>query len=373
VKAVGVFPGKKEFGLIDHPAPSLAGPGDVKLRMLEVGVCGTDKEITSFEYGTAPPGFDYFVLGHESLGEVVETGPSVSRLKVGDLVVGTVRHPCDRAECTACRSGRQDFCITGDYRERGIKDMHGFMTEFVVDNEQYLNVVPRELREVAVLVEPLTIAEKALIQVAQIQKRLPWGCPPEHDPASGYCHRAVVLGAGPVGLLGAMLLVIAGFRTWVYSRSRTPNRKAAIVEAIGATYISSEELDTESMAREAGPIDLVYEATGAAQLAFDVLKSLGPNGVFVLTGVPSHGRPVELDTDTIMRNLVLQNQIVLGTVNAGKAAFEGAIRDLSTFNRRWPQQLRALITGRYPLEQFREPVSGEAGGIKNIIELDGKA
>jgi len=371
MNAAAVFPRKRDAGVIPFEPPKISAPTEVKLRMLDVGVCGTDKEIAAFEYGTPPPGYEYLVIGHESLGEAVEVGPAVSRVKPGDLVVPMVRRPCPHEGCTGCRSGRQDFCFTGDYRERGIKGLHGFMTEFVVDDEQYMNVVPRELRDVAVLVEPLTIAEKALIQVGLIQQRLPWGCPPFRDRDGRYCHRAVVLGAGPVGLLGAMALAHAGFETFVYSKSPKPNTKADLVESFGARYIATETVTVEQMAAEVGNIDLVYEAVGASPLAFEVLKFLGANGVFVFTGVPGHGQPVQIDTDVIMRNLVLSNQVVLGTVNAGREAFEAAIRDLGMFTQRWPQAVRSLITGRYPMEGFRDLVSGNAGGIKNVIAVSG--
>jgi threonine dehydrogenase-like Zn-dependent dehydrogenase len=360
MKAVGVFPAKKEVKLVERDQPRITAPDQVKLRMLAVGVCGTDREICSFEYGTPPAGSDHFILGHESLGEVVETGAAVTRVKPGDLVIASVRRPCPHPSCVACRSGRPDFCITGDYHEHGIKDMDGFMTEFVVDGEQYLNPVPAELREVAVLVEPLTIAEKGLIQVRSIQQRLPW---------NGYRHRAVVLGAGPVGLLGAMALVQSGFDTYVYSLEPPPNPQAAIAAAIGAQYRSSKADSVARLAAGIGNIDLVYEATGASQFAFEVLPFLGANGVFVFTGVPGHDREIEIDTSLIMKNLVLKNQIVLGTVNAGMDAFQAAIRDLTAFYKQWPDAVRALITGRYPIEAFGDLVFGKTGGIKNVIAL----
>jgi len=163
MKAVAVVPGKRQVELIEQEPPRLAAPTQVRLRMLEVGVCGTDREICAFQYGTPPAGSEHLVIGHESLGQVVEVGPAVTRLKQGDLVVTMVRRPCAHAECVACRAGRQDFCFTGDFSERGIKNLHGFMTETVVDEERYMHLVPAALREMAVLVEPLTIAEKAII------------------------------------------------------------------------------------------------------------------------------------------------------------------------------------------------------------------
>jgi threonine dehydrogenase-like Zn-dependent dehydrogenase len=393
MKAVAVFPEAKEIKLVEHEEPRLASPTGVKLRVLEVGICGTDKEICAFEYGTPPKDSPYLLLGHESLSEVVETGGEVSRLKRGDLVVASVRRPCPHESCVACRMGRQDFCFTGDFTERGIKEQHGYLTEFVVDDEQYMNVVPAHLREVGVLVEPLTIAEKALTQVWQVQQRLPWECPTPANSqgdstattaaagtaqgsagvsAGGHsvdCHRALVLGAGPVGLLGAMALAVAGFKTHVYSREAATSDKARLVEAFGGKYISAETHGVEQLAEEVGGIDLVYEAVGASGLAFEVMKHLDANGVFVFTGVPGRKAPVEVDTDLLMRNLVLRNQVVFGTVNAGRDAFEAAVRDLEIFHERWPEVVRSLITSRVPIEEHRDLLLGKVGGIKNVIKL----
>ena len=360
MKAVAVYPVRHAVDIVEIAEPRIAAPTQVKMRMLEVGVCGTDKDICAFAYGTPPAGSDHFVLGHESLGEVVEAGPGVADLRAGDLVVSTVRLACSDANCAACRAGHYGFCITGNYREHGIKDLDGFMTEFVVEERYNLHPVARELRDVAVLVEPLTIAEKALIEVREIQQRLHW---------DGGRQRAVVLGSGPVGLLGAMVLVNAGFETYVYSRSPKPNAKADVAEAVGARYISSEQTPIEQMAEQVGNIDLIYEAAGAPQFAFEVLKHLGSNGIYVFTGVPRDQAPVEFDTERIMYNLVLKNQVVLGVVNAGPQAFDNAVRDIRVFAARWPQALRAMITGRYPMEAFHDPVMGKAGGIKNVIVI----
>jgi threonine dehydrogenase-like Zn-dependent dehydrogenase len=364
MKAVAVFPAKQSVSIIDIAEPRISTPTQVKLRMLEVGVCGTDKEICAFEYGTPPPGSDHFVLGHESLAEVVETGPAISDLCPGDLVVSTVRLPCSDPNCAPCRAGHYDFCMTGKYSEHGIKDLDGFMTELVVEDRHNLHPVARDLRDVAVLVEPLTIAEKAFIEVELIQKRLPWG---------GGRQCAVVLGSGPVGLLGAMVLINAGFETYVYSRSPKPNEKADVAEAIGAHYISSEQVSVDQMAEQVGNIDLIYEAVGAPQFAFEVLKYLGSNGIYVFTGVPRGEKPVEFDTERIMHNLVLKNQAVVGVVNAGPQAFDRAVRDIGVFAARWPQAVRAMITGRYPIEGFYDLVMGKAGGIKNVLAIAGAA
>lgn len=371
MKALAVFPGQRTVRIVDHPSPALDSPTAVRLRMLEVGVCGTDREICSFEYGTPPPGSDYLVLGHESLGEVVEVGNGVTGLAPGNLAVPMVRRPCPHPECAACRAGRQDFCLTGDYTERGIQGAHGFLAESVVDEARWVLRVPAALREIAVLVEPLTIAEKALLQVWEVQDRMPWECRHPRERGGGRNHRAVVLGAGPVALLGAMALRAAGFETFVYARSIAAYGRAAVLQEIGATGLPAEEIAIGGLAARVGNVDLIYEATGASRLAFDAMGVLGRNGIYVFTGVPGRKAPIELDADLVMRNLVLKNQVVLGTVNAGRDAYEAAIRDLGLFLRHWPQAVRGLITARVPLEGFRVPLADGAGGIKNVIAIAG--
>ena len=370
MKAIAVFPRTREVRVIEQQAPHITEPDHVKVRMLDIGICGTDKEICAFEYGTPPPGDDYLVIGHESLGEVIEVGPTVSRVNVGDLVVTTVRRPCPHPECRPCRAGYPDFCITGDYTERGIKGAHGFMTEYVVDHDRYMHVVPPELRDVAVLTEPLTIAEKALDQVRQIVRRLPWLDPDVQEEARRRKLTAVVLGAGPVGLLGAMALLVAGFDTFVYALPPAPNPGADVVEAIGGTYYSEGKIPLEVQKALFGHINLVYEATGVSRLAFEVWKLLGPNSAFIFTGVPSLKGSIEVDADLLMRNIVLKNQVVFGTVNASAENFDEAIRDIGAFHQRWPQALRALITSRSAPEEAPGLLLGSIGGIKNVITFD---
>ena len=368
MRAVAVFPREKSIRVIsDHPVPQLERDTDVLLDMLDIGVCGTDKEIARFDYGTPPAGSAYLVIGHESLARVARVGSAVTRVRPGDLVVTMVRRPCGDPGCRACRAGRQDFCFTGDFTERGIKGRHGFMTEHVVDDQRYMHVVPAHLRDVGVLVEPLTIAQKALIQVWDVQERLPWTAP--GTAGDGHGQRAVVLGAGPVGLLGALALRVRGFTTWVYSREPADGATARWVDGVGARYVSSQGASLAQLAAEVGNIDLVYEATGASKLSFDALAVLGTNGVFVFTGVPGRKAPIAVDADLLMRNLVLKNQLVFGTVNASAEAFAAAITDLAQFHARWPDALRALVTGRYAPEQAPELLTGNPGGIKNVVRF----
>ncbi len=363
MKSLAVFPSSREVRLIDTPEPVIAAPTEVKLSILEAGICGTDREITSFQYGTPPADSPHLVIGHEALGEVIDVGSDVTGLARGDLAVLMVRRPCPHGHCAPCRRGRPDFCITGDFTERGIKGAHGYMTEFVVDDQRYMVKVPKELRQVAVLLEPLTVAEKAAEQVRALAARLPGEL--KNDPSN---LRAVVLGAGPIGLLGAMKLVNAGVHTWVYSRDNADSPNVKIVSAIGARFVSSAEHTPSELAKMVGHISVVYEATGAAKVSFDVLSVLGVNGVFIFTGVPGVVAPIEIDAERIMRNLVLNNQVICGTVNAGRAAFEEGVQDLASFITRFPAAVNAMITARVALADARDAVLSR-GGIKSVVEV----
>lgn len=368
MKAVAVWPARREIDVVERAAPTIDSDTSVRLRVLDVGICGTDAEICRFDYGgTAPPGEDHLIVGHEALGQVIETGSRVSGLRPGDLVVPMVRRPCSCSECSACRAGHPDFCETGAYTERGIVGAHGFLAEEVVVEERYLVPMAGELRDVGVLTEPLTVAEKGLRQFLEVRRRLPWLEQAADDELMAGRH-ALVLGAGPVGLLGGMLLRLRGFSLTVYSRGPSGSHRAVLVEKLGATYLSSSEVPVAEVAKRMDGIDLIYEGAGASQLAFDALEQLGANGVFVFTGVPGRKHRIEIPGDAIMRNLVLRNQTVLGTVNAGRVDFESAVADLGRIRKAWPGALQALITGRYHMEQFCERAGG-GHGIKDVIAV----
>jgi threonine dehydrogenase-like Zn-dependent dehydrogenase len=370
MKTAAVIPASREVRLIEREEPSIRQADQVKLRMLDVGICGTDREICTFAYGTPPAGFDYLVIGHEALGEVLEVGSEVSHLSPGDLVVPTVRRPCSHAGCRSCRAGHQDYCETGDFTERGISKAHGYLTEFVVDEARYMHPVPHHMRQIAVLVEPLTIAEKAMHQLyGLMQRRPPWIDPAVSERAQGCGRRALVLGAGPTGLLGAMALRAAEFDTFIYSREQAPDPRVDIANAIGATYVSSQALPAHQLGGQIGPIDLVYEAVGHSRLALEVLRALGPNGIYVLTGVPNLQAVMDADPAAILRDMVLKNQVVLGTVNAGPDAFRAAIADLETFDQRWPGAVRHLIADRAPIADAVHHVLDRPAGIKSVITL----
>jgi threonine dehydrogenase-like Zn-dependent dehydrogenase len=269
----------------------------------------------------------------------------------------------------ACRLGQQDFCYSGRFLERGIKGLHGFMVEQSLDTEHYLIPVPENLKDIAVLTEPLTIAEKSVKQILNVQQRLPWACPRSPE-GPGCCHRALVFGAGTVGLLGCLLFLVRGFEVAVYSLEPCDSFKARWVESLGAKYYSAANISTEKLPKTAGHFDAIYEATGASNVAFHLLPCLGPNGIYVLTGVPSLGNAHSLNTDLIMRRMVLENQLVFGSVNAGRSDYESAVRDLQEFLRRWPEQIASLIASRIPLEKAPSALKERLPGIKNTVRIN---
>jgi threonine dehydrogenase-like Zn-dependent dehydrogenase len=366
MRAAAVFPSERRIRVLEQPEPQILSPSQVAIRVLEVGVCGTDREIASFRYGSPPEGEEHLIIGHEALGEVVEVGTSVHRLRPGDLVVPTVRRPCRHAGCRACRMGRPDFCITGEYVQRGIRGGHGYMAERAVDEMRYLAAVPKELRDVGVLVQPLSIAEQALMQLEDVQRRLPWAQLPAESAAREMQRRAVVLGAGPVGILGALALQVRGYKTTVFSKEAR-GKKSAFVESLGLGYASSREEPFEDLARRVGPIDVVYEAIGASPLAFDAMHHLGPNGVFVFTGIPGRKTAVPPDLAGVMASVIVKNQVVFGTMNPGTEAYRAAVQDLALFARRWPVALPQLVTGRCGLEEVGDLLGRPHQGVKEVV------
>jgi threonine dehydrogenase-like Zn-dependent dehydrogenase len=300
------------------PAPVPGLPGEVLLRVVETGVCGTDRELAAFAFGAPPPGADYLILGHEAVAEVAETGPGLQRFRKGDLVTPTIRRPC-AAGCATCRRNRADLCLTLQYRERGITGLHGFFTEFAVEHQDNLVAVPPRLAGAAVLAEPLSVVEKALDRALAVREEPP--------------RTALVLGAGPVGLLTALACRHRGITPSLHSLEPASHPRARLAERCGARYLERLE----------GVFDLVIEATGSAAAAFAGIGRLGPLGVCVVLG-PGVGTG-----ELSFLDFVVSNQSVVGCVNASPASFARAVDDLGRFD---PEVLARMITrvpfGDYP-------------------------
>jgi threonine dehydrogenase-like Zn-dependent dehydrogenase len=364
VKAIAVIPGKpNSVHLAELPKPSVSdipnGRG-VLVKVLRVGVDGTDKEINSAEYGAAPPGYNFLVLGHESFGQVVEVGSEISELKPGDYVVATVRRP---GSSVYDRIGTYDMTTDSVYYERGINLLHGFLTEYYVDDAEYVVKVPQGLREVGVLLEPFTVVEKGIAQAYEIQRRLRVWRP----------KRAAVMGAGTIGLLATLALRLRGIAVTTFALTPKPNPNAELVEATGARYLSTKEVGIRGGAQEFGPFDLIFEATGASSVVFDSLQVLGKNGVLVLSSVTGGDRRIEIPADRINLEFVLGNKVMVGTVNANREYFEAGARDMAQAEAEYPGWLRCLLTHPVArLENFQElfeKLHGARGAIKVYCDV----
>lgn len=339
MKAVGITPLKAHTArLVELPMPAIDEVPDgrgVLVKILELGVDGTDKELHLGEYGGAPAGYDFLVTGHEAFGQVVEVGPAVKNLKPGDFVVPTVRRP---GGSIYDKIGTYDMTSDDVYWERGINLLHGFMTEYFVDDPEYLVKVPPGLKHVAVLLEPMSIIEKGIQQAYEIQRRLKvW------EP-----RRAAVTGAGPIGLLTALALRLRGVETYVFARTPNPPRKLPLLEEIGANYVSTQHLSLNDAGEKFGPFDLIFEATGSSRIAFDCMHVLAKNGVLVLTSITGGNETIEIQSDRLNLDFVLGNKVMFGTVNAHRGYFEMGIADFATSELTYPGWLERLLT--HPVE-----------------------
>jgi len=364
MKAVAVQPGRAgSVHLATVPKPSIDEVPDgrgVLVRVLRVGVDGTDKEINAAEYGMAPPGDDYLVLGHESFGRVAGVGPNVRALQVGDYVVATVRRP---GRSLYDLIGTYDMTTEDTYFERGINLRHGYLTEYYVDDPEYIVRVPQGLRDVGVLLEPTSVVEKGIAQAFEVQRRLRVWRP----------ERAAVVGAGTIGLLAALALRLRGFDVTVFGRTKPPYRNAELIEAIGARYESTVDLPLVEGGRKHGPFDLIFEASGFAPIVFEAMQALGKNGVLVLSSVTGGARTIEVPADRINLEFVLGNKVMLGTVNANREYFELGARDLAQAELSYPGWLGRLITHRVRgLENYGElfeTLTDGQGVIKVVCDV----
>src|SRR5215203_1991198 len=346
MKAIAVKPGKpNSIHLTEMPAPTvsdIANGRGVLVRVLRVGVDGTDKEINAAEYGQAPPGYDFLVTGHESFGRVEAVGPAVTELRPGDYVVATVRRP---GASLYDRIGTYDMTTDDTYFERGINLRHGYLTEYYVDDPEYIVKVPDGLTHVGVLLEPLTVVEKGITQAYDIQRRLRVWRP----------RRAAVMGAGTIGLLATLVLRLRGLEVTTFAQKPKPYLNSDLIEALGARYQTTAEVPVQEAGRAFGPFDVIFEATGASSVAFDSMLALGKNGVLVLSSVTGGQRTLTVPADRINLDFVLGNKVMVGTVNANREYFEAGVRDMALAEAQYRGWLSRLLTHPVPgLENFRE-------------------
>jgi threonine dehydrogenase-like Zn-dependent dehydrogenase len=345
MKAITVEPGKPGAKLEDVPEPEVHN-GSVLVEAIAVGVCGTDVEIAEGKYGWAPPGKTRIILGHESLGRVLDPGPT-SGLKKGDLVVGIVRRP-DPVPCPNCAVGEWDMCRNGQYTERGIKQIDGYMSERWRIEPEYAIKVDSSLGLLGVLLEPTTVVTKAWEHTLAVGRRAFW------EPKN-----VLVTGAGPIGLLGAMIGKQMGMDVHVLARTKT-GPKPDIVRALGATYHSCKVSEVGFAP------DVIMECTGVGQVITESIAAVGASGVVCLTGVGHGGVLPQIPAANVASQAVLKNNIVFGSVNANKRHWYMAGESLARADRAW---LARLITRRERPENFMQALGRGSDDIKAVIQF----
>ncbi|HLH04842.1 MAG TPA: glucose 1-dehydrogenase [Bryobacteraceae bacterium] len=346
MKAITIIPGKPNSASVrdvDEPPQS---DGSILVRALELGICGTDFELISAEYGFAAPGYEYLILGHESLGRV-EDAPANSGFAKGDLVVGIVRRP-DPVPCIACAVGQWDMCRNGKYTERGIKERNGFGSERWRIEPDFAIKLDSSLRDVGVLMEPATILAKAWDHIERIGERAKWA------PKT-----LLVTGAGTIGLMAALMGKQRGLDVHVLDKVQE-GLKPELVKQLGGTY------HTGAVDKIGFLPDVAIECTGVAPLIAEVMNHLGNDGILCLTGVSSKDQNETLDLGTINRNMVLENSVIFGSVNANKHHYELAEKALLAADRKW---LSRLISRHVHIDNFQDALKRQPDDIKVVIDF----
>jgi glucose 1-dehydrogenase len=354
MKAVAVLPGKpNSVHLRDLPAPRLTDQPHphvcripegraVLVKVLHVGVDATDREINEALYGNAPPGGEHLVIGHESFGEVIEVGDKVTEVKPGDYCSCTVRRP---GGSIFDRIGRNDITSEEVYYERGINLCHGYLTEAFVDDAEYIVKVPQNLKHLGVLAEPASVCAKAIEQAFLAQQRLQVWNP----------KRAFVLGAGQIGLLATMMLRLRGMEVYTVATKPSPNRKSEIAQAYGATYVSTHQLPLAGLAQQVGRPDLIFEATGNADVCFRAMEVLALNGALIWTSITGGSQDVTVDGAKINLEWVLGNKLLVSSVNGNRRHFEEGLRALSHGELTYPGVTQRILTHPVAgLERYKE-------------------
>ncbi len=364
MKAVAVTPGKpNSVHLAELPKPRVDEVPDgrgVLVRVLKIGVDATDREINEAQYGAAPPGYDFLVLGHESFGIVEEVGPAVTHVKPGDYVAATVRRP---GGSIYDQIGTSDMTSEETYYERGINLLHGFLTEHYVDDAEFIVKMPTGLKHLHVLAEPMSCATKAVQQAFEVQRRLRvW------RPSVAY-----VMGAGQIGLLSTLALRLRGLDVYTLARGEPPSLKSEIVEAMGAHYVSTKNMPLDELPKRVGKADLIIDATGSSAIAFGCMQLLGHNGVLVWTSVTGGRQHVEVPSDKVNLDWVLGNKLLLGSVNANREHFEMGIKDMALGEVMFPGVIERILTtpidGLHNYQQMMQALVDDPTALKVYVNV----
>ena len=365
MKAITLIPGTTNVSLQELPDPVITAADDIKLRTIQVGICGTDREEVNGGRAIAPHGKDVLVIGHELFGEVIEVGRAVRAVRPGDFAMFTVRRGC--GNCRACIKNRSDMSFTGDYTERGIKGADGFQAEYVVDKEKYIVKIPAEIKDIGVLTEPMSVAAKAIDEALSIQAARLGDFENTENWFAG--KKALIAGIGPIGLMAAFALRLRGVQVIGMDIVDQNTLRPSVLKSIGGIYSDGRKVDVLEHDDLYGQIDFVFEAAGIASLQIKLIDTLGINGIYVATGIPADERSMNVPVGSLMRELVLKNQVVLGSVNAGIQHYRMAVKYLEESKRRWPAAIQQIITERIPFTEFHRALHPQTTNeIKVVIE-----
>jgi threonine dehydrogenase-like Zn-dependent dehydrogenase len=353
MRALVTVPGVPHSAHVADVPAARAGEGRILLQPLEVGICGTDREIAEGLFGFAPDGEERLILGHELVARVHREGNGFAR---GDLVTATVRRSC--GACAACLGGASDSCATGRYRERGVAGLHGFASDLVAEAPDHVVALPPSLGRLGVLAEPASICERGLRHARAIGGRQPWSA-----------ERALVLGAGAIGMLSTYFLRLAGVEVWTADRAPLGTEKAELVARSGATYVSVAETHVSDLRDEADGFDIVIEAAGDAQAMLDAIAMLRRNGVACLIGIDGRPRRLSVEGRTFGIDMVAQNRAVFGTINAHTVDWQSAVEHLDQARARWPGELEQFVGRRVELDRFADAFGYQ--GVKATVLLAG--
>lgn len=364
MKAIAIVPGKKNAFLTDRPEPTVSAPDEIKIKILQVGICGTDREEVAGGRADPPSGNNELVIGHENFGKVVEVGSEVKSVKVGDYAMFTVRRDCEVCIC----GHHNDMCFTGKYTERGIKGRDGYQVEYAVDKERYLIKIPEAIKHLGVLAEPMSVSEKAINESLRIQSAR---IPEAQEDTWLNDKQVLVAGLGPIGLLAAFILRLRGAKVLGLDIVDENTLRPSVLKEIGGTYIDGRKIKTLDLDDAYGEIDMIFEATGVPQLEFELIDALGINGIYVLTGIPAGERPLNIIGAPLLQQMVLKNQLLVGSVNASVDDFKRGIEELTEANKQYANAINKVITERVPIDRFEDAFTNHiADEIKCVIEWE---
>ncbi len=357
MKCIAVIPGIRDSARLIEVEKPRVDKDSLLVKVLRVGIDGTDIDINQALYGKAPEGKRELILGHESIGRIEEMGEEVKGFKLGDLVVATVRRPCWEG-CLNCLHGESDMCLTGHFKERGINGLDGYLSQYYTEVSDFLVKVPDDLEEVAVLLEPFSIVQKGIFQAFKLQERMLW------EPK-----KVLVLGAGSIGLLAALICRLKGLTVFLLARKELKGVRTEIVTRTGMTYLR-DDISIEQIRSMCGEMDIIFEATGFSPLAFDSLPLLHANGSMCLLGIPVGSHTVTIDASQLSSKMVLGNQVLFGSVNANRKYFEMGLEDMQKIENRYFGLLKKLITQRLAMADFKKAFEPYPDHIKTVIEME---